>query len=79
MTKIKSCRCQAGIVATKIDLLKQTKDHVRAPLISLIPIPNCHKEPVRLDQHLRSSGKVQDNEEFKQFMIYVRTNFIPDN
>ena len=31
----------------------KTKDHVRTPLISLIP--DCHKEPVR---HLRSSRKM---------------------
>ena len=34
---------------------RKTKDHVRTPLS---PIPDCHKEPVRLDDHLRSIRKV---------------------
>ena len=35
---------------------RKTKYHVHTPLIS--PIPDCHKEPVRLDDHLQSSRKV---------------------
>ena len=63
MKKIKPCGCQAGIVATKIGLLKQTmsarqKTHICTPIISPIPIPDCHKEPVRLDNHLRSTHKI---------------------
>ena len=37
---------------------RKTKDYVRTPLISAIPIPDCHKEPVRLDNHSRSTSKV---------------------
>ena len=33
----------------------KTKDHVLTPLISPIPIPDYHKEPVRLDNYLRST------------------------
>ena len=58
---------------------RKTKDHVRTAQISPIPIPDWHKEPVRLDNHLQPTRKVQDNEEFKQLMIYVRTDFIPDS
>ena len=35
---------------------RKTKDHVCTTLIS--PIPDCHKEPAPLDNHLRSTRKV---------------------
>ena len=37
---------------------RKTKDHICTPIISPIPIPDCHKEPVRLDNHLRSTHKI---------------------
>ena len=45
----------------------------------MCPIPDCHKEPVRLGNYLRSTHKVNYNEEFKKVMQYVRTNFVPDS
>ena len=56
---------------------RKTKEHVCTPLIS--PIPDCHKEPVSLDNHLRSTHKVYDKDGFKQLMTYLRINFMPDS
>ena len=52
-------------------------NRVYTPL--MCPTPDRHKELVRLDNHLRSIHKVKDNEDFKQFMKYFRTNCVPDS
>ena len=70
---IKNCGHKKCPLKTSND--PKTKQRLYTPL--MYPIPDFHKELVRLDNHIRPTHKVKDNEEFKQLMKYAKISFVP--